>query len=306
MTSKMELLQKHVGGNVAESLGHRNGEVAVSVPAVADSKKYNGRTHRRDAGDMAVSNIIPDPSQPRKEFDPESIERLARSMKDHGQLQAIRVRWSGELGKWIILAGERRYRAAVHAGLATIQCIFVEGELTEADILEEQLVENCLREDLKPIEQAHAFQTLMEVKGWSAKELAGHIHVHPSSVTQALALLNLPTDIKEKVAEGKLAPSVAYEVTKLESEEEQREVVGEVIEDKLSLKQAREKVRQKRDEGSASKPQPRSTTMTYKTPKRWTVVITATKKQVSKLEVAAELEGLAAQLRSKTKSAGAA
>ena len=176
--------------------------MAVSAPAVADSKKFNGGTHRRDAGDMEVVNIIPDPSQPRKEFDAESIERLARSMKDHGQLQAIRVRWSGELGKWIVLAGERRFRAAVQAGLPTIQCIFVEGELTEADILEEQLVENCLREDLKPIEQAHAFQTLMQAKEWTAKELAGHIHLHPSSVTQALRCLTCRPTLRKRWWKG--------------------------------------------------------------------------------------------------------
>ena len=79
-----------------------------------------------------------------------------------------------------------------------------------------------------------------------------------------------------------------------------------MIEEKLSLKQARETVRRKRDEGAATKPQARSTTMTFKTRKRWTVVITATKRQVSKLEVAAELEALAEQLRSKSKSADAA
>jgi ParB family chromosome partitioning protein len=303
MTSKTELLLREVGGNVAESLGRRTGEAPAPPLAAVDGKKYNGRTHRRDAGEMEVGNIIADPSQPRKEFDPDSIERLARSLKDHGQLQAIRVRWSSEHGKWIILAGERRYRAAVRAGLPTVHCIFVEGELSEADILEEQLVENCLREDLKPIEQAHAFQSLMQAKGWTGKELAEHLHVHPSSVSQALALLGLPSDIREKVAEGELAPSIAYEVTKLDSPEEQREVVGEVLAGNLTLKEARETVKKKRGASAANKPPARTVTLTFKTPKRWAVTVVATKKKVSELEVAAELEGLAAQLRAKAKPA---
>jgi len=293
MTSKTEFLLKEVGANVAESLGLRTGSSASPTPAVATSKRYDGRTSRRDAGEMVLANIIPDPSQPRKEFNLDSIARLARSLKDHGQLQAIRVRWSDDHGKWIILAGERRYRAAVQAGLAAISCIFVEGELSEADILEEQLIENCLREDLKPIEQAHAFQILMRAKSWSGKELAEHLHLHPSSVTHALALLELPADIQEKVVEGKLAPTVAYEITKIDDPDSQRQVVEEVIARKLSRREARDAISRKREN-----PADRMSTLIYKTPRRrWAVTVTAHKKRVSELEVAEELEALAVLLR---------
>ncbi|HTU22785.1 MAG TPA: ParB/RepB/Spo0J family partition protein [Gemmataceae bacterium] len=302
MTSKTEFLLKEVGANVAESLGLRTAAPTAPTPTVADSKKYDGRTSRRDAGEMVLSNIIADPSQPRKEFNPDSIARLAQSLKDHGQLQAIRVRWSDDYGKWIILAGERRYRAAVQAGLASICCIFVEGELSEADILEEQLIENCLREDLKPIEQAHAFRTLMRTKSWSGKELAEHLHLHPSSVTHALALLELPTDIQEKVAVGQLAPTVAYEVTKIADPEAQREVVEEVIAGNLSRREARDAISRKRGNPAGETPI-RSSTLTFKTPgKRWAVAVTANEMKVSELEVADELEALAAQIRARAKA----
>lgn len=306
MTNKTEFLLKEVGANVAESLGHRTAEPAPPAQAASDGKKYDGRTSRRDTGEMVLANIIPDPTQPRKEFDPESIERLSQSLKDHGQLQPIRVRWSDTHGKWIILAGERRYRAAVHAGLASVRCIFVEGELSESDILEEQLIENCLREDLKPVEQAHAFQTLMQTKGWSGKELAEHLHLHPSSVTHALALLELPADIQEKVADGQLAATVAYEVTKIDDPEDQREVVEKVIAGKLSRREARDAISRKRGK-AAGKASARTSTLTFKTPgKRWVVSVTANKKKVSELEVAGELEALVTQLRAKANATAAA
>ena len=302
MTSKTELLLKEVGANVAESLGLRTAAPAAPIPAVTDSKKYDGRTSRRDAGEMLLTNIIADPSQPRKEFDPDSITRLAQSFKDHGQLQAIRVRWSDDYGKWIILAGERRYRAAVQAGLTSIRCIFVESDLSESDILEEQLIENCLREDLKPIEQAHAFETLMRVKNWSGKELAERLHLHPSSVTHALALLELPGDIQEKVTEGKLAPTVAYEVTKIADPGAQREVIEEVIAGKLSRREARDAVSRIRGK-PAGKIATGSSLLIFETPgKRWAVTVTAIGEKMSELEVAAELEALAAQLRAKVKA----
>jgi ParB family transcriptional regulator, chromosome partitioning protein len=302
MTSKTEFLLKEVGANVAESLGLRTAAPAAPAPAVAESKKYDGRTSRRDTGEMVLTNIIADPSQPRKEFDPDSIARLAQSFKDHGQLQPIRVRWSDDYGRWIILAGERRYRAAVQAGLASIRCIFVEGELSETDILEEQLIENCLREDLKPIEQAHAFQTLMRTKNWSGKELAEHLHLHPSSVTHALALLELPADIQEKVSEGQLAPTVAYEVTKIADPDAQREVIEEVITGNLSRREARDAINRKRGKPDGKTPT-FSSTLTFKTPgKRWSVLVTANEK-LSELEVADELTALAVQLRAKAKAA---
>jgi len=96
-----------------------------------------------------------------------------------GQLAPIRVRWSDELGKWVIIAGERRWRATKLAGLPTIECYFHAGELSRAETLEQQLIENLLREDLKPIEEAKAFQSLMNLNGWNGKQVAQTLHVPP-------------------------------------------------------------------------------------------------------------------------------
>jgi len=94
---------------------------------------------------------VPDPEQPRLEFSEDAIERLAQSIHGKGQLSAIRVRWSEPIQKWVIIAGERRWRATKRAGLPTIDCYFHDGELAKSEALEQQLIENCLREDLKPV-----------------------------------------------------------------------------------------------------------------------------------------------------------
>ncbi len=142
----------------------------------------------------------------------------------------------------------------------------------------------------------------MRTKKWSGKELAEHLHLHPSSVTHALALLELPADIQEKVAVGQLAPTVAYEVTKIADPVAQREVIEEVITGNLSRREARDAIRRKRGKPTSNMPT-RSSTLTFKTPRQqWTVAVTANEKKISELEVAEELEGLAAQLRAKTKA----
>jgi ParB family chromosome partitioning protein len=109
---------------------------------------------------MDIRNITPHPEQPRKAFDEEALRHLSESLKKFGQLLPIRVRWNEGLGKWVIINGERRYRAALAAGMEAVTCHFVEEELTGSRILEEQVVENCLREDLGPVEQARAFRAL--------------------------------------------------------------------------------------------------------------------------------------------------
>ena len=97
---------------------------------------------------------MPDPGQPRTEFDPEAIDRLAASLKVRGQLQPCRVRWVEEEGRYMIVVGERRWSAARRAGLASIACVVVQDGASREDILEDQIVENALRDDLKPVEMA--------------------------------------------------------------------------------------------------------------------------------------------------------
>src|SRR5215471_7344848 len=145
------------GGAGGKSLLERQGE---------------GRRRLDAASMIRLERIGPDPKQPRKEFGEESLARLADSMKSRGQLQAIRVRWDDAADRYLVVVGERRYRAALMAGMESIACVVVSGNPTPEDLLEDQLVENALREDLKPIEQARAYQALLAARSLSQRQLA--------------------------------------------------------------------------------------------------------------------------------------
>jgi ParB family chromosome partitioning protein len=115
----------------------------------------------------------------------------------------------------VILVGERRWRAAKLAGLVELSCLIEEGDLSSDERLMVQLVENALREDLKPVEQAKAYKTLMEAKDWSGNQLAKELHIAQSSVVRALALLDLPAEVQAQVEQGALAATAAAEIARL-------------------------------------------------------------------------------------------
>jgi ParB family chromosome partitioning protein len=244
---KTEALLKEMAGNLAESIGVRAGDgpplAAQSKLPIGKASPKDGYTRDRSAGEMRLANIVPDPNQPRKEFDQEAIERLSESIKARGLLQPLRVRWNSELGKHVILVGERRYRAALLAGLASVPCIFVENQITEAEVLEEQLVENLLREDLNPIEQAHSFQRYLEIVGCHAKDLAKLLKVAPSTVTRALSLLKLPEPIQEQVAGGEISAKTGFEIAKLKDDSARKEIAKRVVTENLTADDAAEVVR---------------------------------------------------------------
>ena len=112
--------------------------------------------------------IEPDPGQPRKEFDSESLAKLADSLRKRGQIQPVMVCWSDSQAAYVILTGERRWRAARQAGMEKLACIVRDQPMSEGELRAVQLIENCLREDLKPLEQAHAYRDLMASNEWSA------------------------------------------------------------------------------------------------------------------------------------------
>ena len=151
--SRADQLARLLGENMSESLGVR-GPVANDLGPAAkprSGREPGGGEVPGPAGRvLELTRIIPDPDQPRKTFEEESLEHLARSLKTTGQLQPIRVRWSKPHGKWVIISGERRYRAALRAGFKSIACQFVDQELTETEVRQQSLIENLLREDFGP------------------------------------------------------------------------------------------------------------------------------------------------------------
>ena len=183
-TTQIKLQQ--LESNLDESIGLReqaNNRLQLSpVPAPKDV----GRRPLRNIGRIQIDQVVPDPAQPRQEFSSESIEQLAESIREKGQLAPIRVRWDSDREKWVIIYGERRWRAARAASLETIDCCFDETDRSSAEVLEQQLVENLLREDLKPIEQARGFSALMELHGWNGKQVAQSLNI-PSVDSQPRA-----------------------------------------------------------------------------------------------------------------------
>jgi ParB family chromosome partitioning protein len=245
---------------------------------------------------MLLENIVPDPSQPRKEFAQEAVERLAESIKARGLLQPLRVRWNPELGKHVILVGERRYRAAKLAGLVSVPCTFVETELSDAEVLEEQLVENLLREDLNPIEEAHSFKRYMELMGCHAKDLARLLKVAPSTVTRALSLLKLPGEVQEQVATGDIPAKTGFEIAKLGDEGARKAVADRVVKEKLTADDAAKVVRQKK--GKPAQKKGRGVTETFRLDGGIRITVTMAKKTPPE-QIASALEEAAAQARAR-------
>jgi ParB family chromosome partitioning protein len=249
MSKAAESLQRRFGQNLSESLGVRaSGGGSIGPPPPMgfprETSPDDGRTRARDAGHMEIDRIVPDPDQPRKEFSDDAIERLAASLLKHGQLMPIRVRWNPKIGKWVVISGERRYRAATRAGLRTVACVFADDGLSPSEILQEQIVENLLREDLKPIEQARAYRQLMDLHGWTAKELSGELQVSQGAVSKSLSLLTLPVELQEQVDEGSIPATAAYEVAKVEDKEVQREIARRIVDEDLTRDAAAEVVRE--------------------------------------------------------------
>src|SRR5262249_21460224 len=241
MNNAVDKLMNQAGTTISESIGGNGIKELVQQPPMAlpvhDAGKLAGRTRNHQAGIIDLNQVMPDPDQPRQHFAEEEIDRLAESMKAKGQLQNIRVRWSEKHGKWVIISGERRYRAALKAGLPTLKCEFVERQLSEAEVLEDQLIENCLREDLNALEQALSFSRLKQLKGCTQEELARSLSVSMSHVSKTLAVLDLPEDLQAEVKSGALPGAVAYEISRLASEEAQRQMAQKVKEDNLTAAQ---------------------------------------------------------------------
>ena len=231
--------------NLDESIGARRQPLTRPKFSPVASPKDIGRRPLRNFGRIRIDQVIPDPSQPRSEFSPESIEQLARSIEQKGQFAPIRVRWSPGREKWIIVYGERRWRAAQTANLETIDCQFDETDLSDVEILEQQLIENLLREDLSPIEQARGFSALMELRGWNGKQVAESLHIPASTVSRALALLDLPQEIQAKVDSGELAARSAYEISKVSDESRQRDLATKAA-NGMTLKETQQAVQKRR------------------------------------------------------------
>lgn len=270
MSNTRSLLEK-VNSNLNESIGARRIDSRPQLSPIAFARDV-GRRANRAFGQLEIDRIQPDPDQPRMEFAPEALEQLAASIKDKGQLTPIRVRWSEEFSIWLIISGERRWRAAKQAGLKTVDCYFQEQALSPTQILEEQLIENLLRVDLRPIEEAESFQKLMSVNQWTGKELAAALNISPTRVSRVLALLKLPHEMRVRIDTGELSARAGYELSKLPEP-----TLEQVAENKapISAEEASQIVRQKRGRAKVAE---RGTNQTFFADNGWKVMVRCPRK----------------------------
>ena len=167
----------------------------------------------RTVQDIPVQQIEADPDQPRKTFDSRDLSELAASIRANGLLQPITVRIGGAKG-FLIVAGERRYRAHRINGAKTIRAIVIEAP-DEADIRIKQIIENDQRADVPPLEQAKSYQALMDQMGWTPAELGTRIGKAAHRITERTDLLRLEPEYQALIASGNLKPSEATEMARL-------------------------------------------------------------------------------------------
>lgn len=182
---------------------------------------------------LALDKLVANPNQPRKFFAEDKLAQLAESIAQKGVLQPILVRPVD--GRYQIVAGERRYRAAERLGLAEVPARIVE-DLNERDMLEISIVENLQRDDLNPLELAEGYQRLVNEFNLTQAELSTRVGKDRSSVANTLRLLNLPAEVKAKIASGQLKEGHARAILALEDEREQLELARKIIEEDLTVR----------------------------------------------------------------------
>jgi ParB family chromosome partitioning protein len=200
-----------------------------------------------------VDAIQPNPNQPRKAFSSEALNELSTSIKASGVIQPVVVRRLGQ--GYQLVVGERRWRAARQAGLERIPAVV--RETTDAESLEIALVENLLREDLNPMEEAEAYQRLLSEFSWTQEELAGRVGKDRSSIANALRLLRLPEEIQTDLREARLTMGHARALLSLMTAAEQLKLREQILAHSWSVRTTEEGVR-KRATPQARAPRRRS------------------------------------------------
>jgi len=204
------------------------------LPPVAESPEATTQ--------IAVDTISPNPEQPRKSFDDSGLEKLAVSLRQSGFLQPVVVRRHGQ--GYQLIVGERRWRAARLAGLTHIPAIV--RDATDAQSLELALVENLLREDLNPMDEAEAYQRLLAEFGWTQEDLAQRVGRDRSSVANCLRLLKLPPLIQADLRGGRLTMGHARALLSLISPGDQLKLREQILAHSWSVRTTEADVQRKR------------------------------------------------------------
>lgn len=191
---------------------------------------------------LSLTSILSNPRQPRTRVDEAELDELAASVAQVGVLQPVLVRPSADGHRYELIAGERRLRAAERAGLAEIPAIV--RRTGDEHMLTEALVENVHRTDLDPLEEAMAYQQLLEDFGVTHDELANRLGRSRSAISNSLRLLNLPAAVQQRVADGQLSAGHARAILALPNGELQEQLAERVVAEGLSVRAVEESVRE--------------------------------------------------------------
>ena len=230
----MAVKNKGLGKGLGALLGAEAEIETRRNPAKTTEKKA-------DSGEILVKIrlIEPNRSQPRKNFDPEELETLAESIRQHGVIQPLIVQKEGD--HYQIVAGERRWRAARLAGLREVPVLV--REYAEQAAAEVSLIENIERKDLNPVEEAQAFKKLIEDYHLTQEELSDRMSRSRTSITNSLRLLKLPEEVQKLLSEGKISQGHAKVLLGMENDEAETLLARRIAEEELSVRETEEAVR---------------------------------------------------------------
>ncbi|MBQ1691261.1 MAG: ParB/RepB/Spo0J family partition protein [Erysipelotrichaceae bacterium] len=220
-----------------------------NIDSFLDDIEKNAEKNSSGKSELKVSEIRPNPYQPRKEFDENGLKELAQSIAENGVFQPILVRKS--LSGYELVAGERRLRASKMAGKETIPAIIV--DFNDTQMMEISLLENIQRKDLTPIEEASAYQQLIKKLNYTQDQLAKRLGKSRTNVANMLRLLSLPDEVKQMVAEGKLSYGQARTLLALDDEDKIIEVAKKTVKEGLSVRELEKLTTKKEDSGKKPK-----------------------------------------------------
>lgn len=216
----------------------------VSTPILGPVPPPGGAPATGHESLVPIALIDPNPTQPRTTMRAEALEQLVRSIQESGVVQPILVRPMAD-GRFQIIAGERRFRAAQKIGLSTIPAVV--RNVADDRVLEFALVENIQREELTPIEEAQALRRLQDELGLTQEALAGKVGKDRATVANSLRLLRLPPEVREELHRGTLSAGHARALLPIENPAELRELAAQIIKQGLSVRQVEARVKSARN-----------------------------------------------------------
>ncbi|WP_368293452.1 ParB/RepB/Spo0J family partition protein [Dehalobacter sp. TBBPA1] len=190
-------------------------------------------TESSEIKEIMLADIVPNPGQPRREFDREKLQELADSIQEHGLLQPILVKPEGS--RYIIIAGERRFRATQLAGIDRINCIV--RDCTEQEMTEKALIENIQRADLSPVEEGLAYARLIQDYGLTQEQVARRVGKGRPTVANLLRIIQLPAEVLELINKEAISLGHAKVILSLENKEQQISLAKRAVEGLLSVRE---------------------------------------------------------------------